>query len=371
MKKCSGCGSVLQSTNEKTIGYVKNIDANYCLRCFRIKHYNDLINQDLDPKLFLQSIINICNINKKNKFYYVLDIFDLENSRIFDLEKIIAKHEVVILINKIDLLPRSVKKTKIKKYIEDYFKETPLNNAKVMLTTKRNGKYIEILEKEILKFDGDQYFIGSSNVGKTSLINAILKYSNKPAVGVESKFFNTTLDLIEIIIAKNKKIFDTPGVSRTNSLALATDPKQWKYFYFKKEVKQYSYQLEQKQAIIFGSVVWIEFVFATNVKNSIHVYANPEINLHRTKISNAFDYIDRNYNIIFPQSSNSKLLNVFKEEILIQSKYKSSEKLDILLPGLGWINFNAKEVKQVNIFVNSNTDNKNNYYNFQVRKALI
>ena len=45
MKRCIGCGAVLQTKNEKSIGYIpkeKKESAKLCLRCFRILHYNDL-----------------------------------------------------------------------------------------------------------------------------------------------------------------------------------------------------------------------------------------------------------------------------------------------------------------------------------------
>ena len=44
IKKCIGCGAVLQNTNDNQIGYVPNLNTKtkYCRRCFRIIHYNEL-----------------------------------------------------------------------------------------------------------------------------------------------------------------------------------------------------------------------------------------------------------------------------------------------------------------------------------------
>ena len=38
MKKCQGCGAVLQSEFPKLIGYTPKKDALVCQRCFRLKH---------------------------------------------------------------------------------------------------------------------------------------------------------------------------------------------------------------------------------------------------------------------------------------------------------------------------------------------
>ena len=42
MKKCIGCGVELQMEDIKKPGYIKDINQDYCQRCFRMTHYNDL-----------------------------------------------------------------------------------------------------------------------------------------------------------------------------------------------------------------------------------------------------------------------------------------------------------------------------------------
>ena len=38
-KICKGCGVVLQSSDAAAIGYTPKMEADYCQRCFRIRHY--------------------------------------------------------------------------------------------------------------------------------------------------------------------------------------------------------------------------------------------------------------------------------------------------------------------------------------------
>ena len=40
-KKCVGCGAVLQVLDEKKMGYTKSLEMDYCMRCFRLKHYHE------------------------------------------------------------------------------------------------------------------------------------------------------------------------------------------------------------------------------------------------------------------------------------------------------------------------------------------
>ena len=41
-KYCKGCGAKLQNDDKDAIGYVPTLDASYCERCFRIRHYGDV-----------------------------------------------------------------------------------------------------------------------------------------------------------------------------------------------------------------------------------------------------------------------------------------------------------------------------------------
>ncbi|MEG1463253.1 MAG: ribosome biogenesis GTPase YqeH, partial [Anaerorhabdus sp.] len=42
MTTCKGCGVVLQYDNPKDLGYSPKKDSDYCQRCFRLMHYDDL-----------------------------------------------------------------------------------------------------------------------------------------------------------------------------------------------------------------------------------------------------------------------------------------------------------------------------------------
>ena len=44
-KKCSGCGITLQTINENVLGYIKDINKDLCMRCFKLKNYNELGKQ--------------------------------------------------------------------------------------------------------------------------------------------------------------------------------------------------------------------------------------------------------------------------------------------------------------------------------------
>ena len=68
-KKCTGCGSLLQTTSQKEKGYIKTEkikDSNYCERCFKIIHYNEKIVTELDN---INEYI-IKEVNKKAEYVF-------------------------------------------------------------------------------------------------------------------------------------------------------------------------------------------------------------------------------------------------------------------------------------------------------------
>ena len=50
-KVCFGCGSILQCENDLNPGFIpsnKIDNANYCKRCFRLTHYGEISNNELE-----------------------------------------------------------------------------------------------------------------------------------------------------------------------------------------------------------------------------------------------------------------------------------------------------------------------------------
>ncbi|AUF83572.1 ribosome biogenesis GTPase YqeH [Mesoplasma syrphidae] len=347
MKKCIGCGICLQTTISNKPGFTNKLENDYCLRCFRIKNYNDLIDQELDQETFIANIKNIVHNDKDPIFYYILDIFDLEGTRMLEIENLIANKTVVIVINKIDLIPKSVKLSKIRKYVTKMFASSKLANAKIILTASDNQKLILPFLNIVLKSFQNQYFIGASNVGKSSLINALMKANNLVPKILESRYFNTTLELIDINLDSGVKIIDTPGIARNNSIAHIMNQKDWQYCYFKKELRQYTFQLNSEQAMFFSGLAWFTFISETKIRQNFHIYVNKEILLHRTKQNNAANYFTKNKELLITPT-------VIDEGQEYHFKFEKSDigkEFDISISGLGWINFIVQSEQEITFII--------------------
>ncbi|AUB31548.1 ribosome biogenesis GTPase YqeH [Spiroplasma floricola] len=354
-KKCIGCGRQLQTTDDRQPGFSLNIEKqDLCLRCFKIKYYNKLVEQEINDQDFINIIDEINSTTKKIRYYYVVDIFDLPGSRMTWLEKLISKKEVIILVNKIDLFPKAVKKIKIFNYIKKFFEDSPIRDSKIILTSSIKQDYVYSLLNELKSVDYDQYIVGISNAGKSSLINACLKLNKQIPSIVTSKYVNTTLDKIKINFTKNNFVYDTPGLVKHNHIAIATAPNYWDFFFFQKEIKQVTYQLNAGQSIFYGGLAWFTFEegqainekSGKKMKTNFHLYINKQMPLHRTKALNAQVYFKKNRHLLAPR--------LLSNDITFETKmfeYNDERKIDLHISGLGWISFKTYKDLKVSITV--------------------
>ena len=110
MKKyCSGCGILLQDDNILELGFTASLENEMCMRCFRLKNYGEY--ESVSSSLVDYTSI-IEGINKTNDLVlYVVDIINLP-SNLQDVREMI-QNDCILVLNKRDLLPLSVKEEKI------------------------------------------------------------------------------------------------------------------------------------------------------------------------------------------------------------------------------------------------------------------
>ena len=82
--KCYGCGAIIQSEDEKHIGYVPkqaiNHDHVLCQRCFQLKNYHRLQDTHMSKDDFLE-ILGLVG-EKDCLVVYMIDLFDFQGSLI-------------------------------------------------------------------------------------------------------------------------------------------------------------------------------------------------------------------------------------------------------------------------------------------------
>lgn len=99
------------------------------------------------------------------------------------------------------------------------------------------------------------YVVGVTNVGKSTLINQIIKQRT----GVEdlittSRFPGTTLDKIEIPLDDGHELVDTPGIIHQEQMAHVLPAEDLRLVAPQKEIKPKTYQLDEQQTIFLGGL---------------------------------------------------------------------------------------------------------------------
>ncbi len=312
MNKCIGCGSILQDTDENKDGYVLDINDKLCQRCFRIRYYNEYKNTIRDNNDYLKILDSI---NNDDLVVYVTSLLDIR------LDYIDSFKNVIVVLTKRDILPKSVKDEKLIKYIKSRY-----NPLEVIVVSSVKNYNIDYLFDTLRQYKKNNiYVVGTTNGGKSTLINKIIKnYSDNDVVITSSMYPSTTLDKIEINIL-GLNIIDTPGLINKGSIVNYIDNNLLKKITIKKEIKPKTYQLNGKGSILFEDLIRLDY---------------------DTKGTSMTIYVNNLVNIRFLGKDNNKLLNGKC------NKFSLDNNKDIVISDLCFIKF----TKNVNLNIYSNYD---------------
>jgi len=338
---CIGCGAIIQTEDKTGLGFTpqsaleKGLETGevYCQRCFRLRHYNEITDVQLTDDDFLKLLHEVGDSDAL--VVNVIDIFDFNGSVIPGLPRFVSGNDVLLVGNKKDILPKSVKPGKISQWLMERAHEEGLRPVDVVLTSAQNKHAIkEVIDKiEHYRKGRDVYVVGVTNVGKSTLINAIIQeITGDQNVITTSRFPGTTLDKIEIPLDDGSYIYDTPGIIHRHQMAHYLTAKNLKYVSPKKEIKPKTYQLNPEQTLFLGGLGRFDFI--AGEKQGFTAFFDNELKLHRTKLEGASDFYDKHLGTLLTPPNNKE-----KEDFpkLVQHVFTIKEKTDLVISGLGWI----------------------------------
>ncbi len=337
---CHGCGYQLQEEKTQELGFIKEIDSKrdhlYCKRCY------DMIFRNQTPKTFLKDEDYwklFTNIIQEDELYVlVLDLFNIEGSIISQMIDKLKDKNVMIVLNKRDLLPKLVNDKKIYSFIKNHYLLKGLNVLDyVIISTKKKYNIDVLLEKINANRKGNVFLIGAANVGKSSLLNAIINAvvgDNKEYVST-SYYAGTTLGTINVPFDEHSNLIDTPGIINNEDITSKLSKESLEVIIPKKEIRSRNYQLESGQTLFLSGLIQVNYL--EGKRQGFTIYISNYIEIHRSKLENSDIFRQKNLgkNIIIPPSEKElKEINFKKEEVILNGK-----NTDLVIKGLGWINF--------------------------------
>lgn len=332
-KRCSGCGVLLQDQNLLQEGYTTSLENDVCQRCFRMKNYGEyqVVTKSNDEYLKILKSVG----ETKDLVLYITDLLNLEEN-IEEIRNIIP-NKMILVLNKKDVLPKSVKEEKL----INYLKEKNIEFEEVIVVSVNKNINIDYLLKRIKYYQTSKnvYVVGHTNAGKSSLINKLISnYSDNTQELTMSPLPSTTLNLVKININDYLTLIDTPGLVDNGSILNRVDASMVKKISPKKEIKPRTYQLRKNQSIIIEDLIRIDYV--EGEKNSFTLFVSNDLKVKR--LLNLFN--------------NDELKD--KNKLTYEVKYDE----DLVINGLGFVKIVNKGV--IDVYIDKDIDTF-------MRKSLI
>ncbi len=326
-KKCKGCGVTLQTENPNGLGYVANMDQDYCKRCFRLSHYGDVM---INMQKGIDNDALLANVNDLDALIvWVVDIMDFEASIIKGMNRHFIGKDILLVCTKSDLLPRTTSASKMGSFIQQRLHSNGIQVVGIVAVPNMHKQEKQSV-KEVMaaiatyRKGRDVVMLGNANAGKSTLLNALMHTHDLTI----SHHPGTTLDLNPIPF-DGYTLYDTPGMVNTQSYLTYVPENQLKDVMFHKEVNPKKFQLRQNQTLSLAGYVRLDLFDCENV--SCICYFSDRLHIHRSKQENADTLWQNQLGELLSPS-----ITTNASEMKKTSFTKKEDKIDIVIAGLGW-----------------------------------
>jgi len=282
----------------------------------------------------------------------IVDVFDFDGSFIDHFHRFAGGNPVVLLVNKIDLLPDDVSFVRIEKWIRTEARHRGLEPVAVHLVSAHSGLNLKKVAESIesLRGDRDLFIMGQSNVGKSSLVNRLWPLLNKQSVGkpavTVSQVPGTTVATIGMPFPDGHVFYDTPGIMAEEGLTRVLSMEDYLRSQPKKRVTPRLQGVPVGSTLFIGGFARIDYLAGPPHVNLV-VYASPEVKLTRVRTEEADLFYDRhsNGNLFDPIATSTQSPDAPKRILLEERsvrKYECTDgynraSVDLVFAGLGWV----------------------------------
>lgn len=285
MKRCNGCGAILQTEDKQKDGYVLNLEHELCFSCFNLKHYNK------DTHTLTKS--HFPEINSKGLVIYLVSALHLNTLFMYNLDKF-YDNKMILLINHVDLLPKTVNFNKMIDDLMRKYSNDLKNFLEIMPISALKGHYLNDLLETIKHYNFKEVtMIGLQNSGKSTLLKQIASHYNLNTTVLTSKKPGLTKDILKLE-TPYFTLYDTPGVYLNGFL---DDYLPYEIYnkLIPNKLKPFSYNLDEFQSVIVFGLIVVSLIKG----ETTFVFYGNTLKLHRTKYENAYVLFEKHQNELF------------------------------------------------------------------------
>lgn len=333
--RCIGCGGPLQNTDPDAPFYTpktyeKNVPI-YCERCYKIRHYGQI-----KPSFVSESVIlNTLSTVEKRPGILVLvaDALDFYGSMHPYFNELSHHKRTLLIVNKIDVLPKSKRREKMRHAYLAMAQDQGLSVDKIMLVSALKKTEIDTMIERMLALSMGQdiTLVGVSNVGKSSILNAILGaqtgQNNQVTTSFESQI---TQGLIPFRL-KDQTLYDTPGLSSHHSYRYYVSGESLRMIMPFKEIKPIVFQSVAGRSFFIGGFAYVSFD-ADQTGQMVSYFANP-LTIHaRNDAHPEHFYESKVGHLLNPPAVTDPSVPMVTHDVRI-----SEPSMSCFFPGLGFI----------------------------------
>ena len=358
IRKCKGCGAVLQDEAPDKAGFIPvlNDDSKYCKRCFRMMHYNELpkiVAKNSDYEHVIDEVIK-----RNGLVVFVVDIFQFKSTFNKKMIDKLRNKNVILVANKYDVFPKSSNIEKIVTWLSHECEKIFFRVDAIHIVSSKKGYFIEDLTNtiDLARKGRDVYFVGCANVGKSSLINALLKKNTsvKDDVISTSVIPGTTLNEIRIPFFEDGKAFiDTPGLINEADVLGQLLPVSYKKIMPDGEMKPITYQITSGNSVSLAGLGALSFECDSPI--SVIVYSSKNLYIHRCKTEKLADLYKNNLGKLLNPPIEDEINKLsYVDEVI---NFDGNKKKDIWFSGFGFVEIigkakvTVKRIKETEVYI--------------------
>ncbi|MCU0105388.1 50S ribosome-binding GTPase [Acholeplasma vituli] len=281
LKRCSGCGVILQTEDDTKAGFVKDLSHELCLDCFNLKNYSKVNSVTIHPG-------EMPVIKEEALILYVLSINHLSLRLKYRLDRHFPNSPVILVLNHIDTLDSSVNLNKMIQKIRQEANKLQMKFVDIVPISALQNKYIDVLMEsmEYHQKNRNVYLVGFQNSGKSLLFKRIANRLAIETTVLSGKKPGLTLADFSIPF-HGAKLTDTPGIYLPGSIASFLPFDAYKDLLIESRVKPKIYQLNEQQSLFFGGLCAVSYL--EGGFKGIACYASNALEIHRTKYDETYE----------------------------------------------------------------------------------